>query len=183
MLYLWLLSQGLTIGSFHRIHGVADAFATRSFLDSLPLLFADNLKFIFISSNCENDLTHLINWNIANARPANHTETNTLTLKCVITVGFGMGTMVTVKSHENFSLIINGNLKWVDHVNEEVFKSRRSFYMSKSTVALKTPSKGKIQLYQSKVLSGLNYGSAICSPVFHCIWKKKGSPILSYLSF
>ena len=48
MLYLWLLSQRLTIDSFHRIHGVADIFATGSFLDSLPLLFADNLKFLLL---------------------------------------------------------------------------------------------------------------------------------------
>ena len=99
MLYLWLLSQGLTIGSFDRIDGVADVSATRSFIDSLPLLFADELKFL------------------ANILNEKNTETNTLTLKGVIKVDFEMGTLQIVKSHENFSLIVNGNLKRVHHVN------------------------------------------------------------------
>ena len=96
---MWLLSQGLTIGSFHRIDGVADVSATGSFIDSIPLFFADNLKFLM------------------NILTKQNTETNTLTLKGVIKVDFEMGTLKTVKSHENFSLIVNGNLKWVDHVN------------------------------------------------------------------
>ena len=75
MLYLWLLSQGLTSGSFHRIDGVADVSATGSFIDSIQLLFADDLKFL------------------PNILTKKYTETNTLTLKGVIKVDFEMGTL------------------------------------------------------------------------------------------
>ena len=62
-------------------------------------MFADDLKFL------TNTLTET------------NTETNTLTLKGVIKADFEMGTLQTVQSHEKFSLIVNGNLKWVHHVN------------------------------------------------------------------
>ena len=74
---MWLLSQGLTIGSFDRIDAAADVSATGSFIDSIPLLFADNLKFLM------------------NILTKKNTETNTLTLKGVIKVDFEMGTLET----------------------------------------------------------------------------------------
>ena len=92
------------------------------FFDSSPIMFADDLK-LLIYCNFQNDLTRFYNWNLANGTVANHTKTKTLTFKGIITVDCEMGKSEIVKSHKDFGLIINGNLKWVDHVNWKFYQT------------------------------------------------------------
>ena len=51
------------------------------FLDSIPWLFADDLKILFTSLNFQNDLSRLWNWNIANGMIANLDKTKCLAIK------------------------------------------------------------------------------------------------------
>ena len=118
------------------------------FVDSLPLLYANDAKLPFKSCDFRDNLLRLYNWNLANGKLANHTKTETLTFKGVIIVDCEMGKMEIVKSQKNPILIINGNLNWVDHVNYKVFKARRRFYKLKSLIPWTTPFKIVFQLFQ-----------------------------------
>ena len=157
--------QGSVLGAFLFLLVVNDL--STIFIDSLPLLFVDDLKLLCNSCNFQDDLTRLYTWNLENGMLANHTKT--LTFKGVMTVDCEMGTLEIVKSHEDLDLIINGNMKCVDHVNYKIFKARRCFLKLKSTIPWTTPSKSEFQLYQSVVLSVLLYGIAIWLPNLSCL--------------
>ena len=136
------------------------------FIDTLPLLSADDLKLLFTSCNFQEDF-FFFNWILANGVLANHTKTMSLSFKGILTVASEIGTLEMSNSDKDFGLIINGNLKWVNHVNYKNFKARSSCHKLNSTVPWTTPSKNGLQFCQSMVLSAL-HGSAIWSHTLSC---------------
>ena len=63
-----------------------------------------------------------------------------------------------VKLHKDLGIFIARDLKWPSHVQIQLNKARKAFFSPRYRIPSNTPSKTKLNLYTSMVLSILLYG-------------------------
>ena len=69
-----------------------------------------------------------------------------------------------VKLHKYLGIFIASDLKWPSHVQIQLNKARKTFFSLRYRILFNTPSKTKLNLYTSMVLSILLYGNPVWHP-------------------
>ena len=89
---------------------------------------------------------------------------NSSKTKCVPFAGKPAGllnayeSLENVKFHKNLGIFIASDLKWPSHVQIQLNKARKAFFPLTYLIPFITPSKTKLSVYTSMVLSILLYG-------------------------
>ena len=131
------------------------------FIDSIPWLFADDLKLFFQSLNFHDDLARLHSWNIAIGMLANSAKSKSLVFCGTVLVTINNEPIENVKSHKDLEVYFQSDLKWTTHLKFKLANALKAFHFLRNTAPWSTPSRVKLSLYSSTVLSIIMYGSPV----------------------
>ena len=124
------------------------------FLDCIPLLFADDLKLLSNSLSFHKGLARISNWNVSNGMIANFSKIKFLPFAGKPAVLLNASELLeNVKLHKDIGIFIASDLEWPSHVQVQLNKVRKAFFPLRYRILFKTPSKTKLNLYTSMVLS------------------------------
>ena len=99
-----------------------------TFLDSIPWLFADDLKLLFRSLNFENDIARLALWNLSNGMIANVEKTKCLLLSGDVTTRLCDEIIENVTLQKDLGLIVTSNLKWTNLIEYKIKQEEPSSF-------------------------------------------------------
>ena len=131
------------------------------FIDSIPWLFADDLNLLFQSLNFHDDLARLHSWNIANGMLANSAKSKSLVFCGTVLATINNERIENVNSHKDLGVYFQSDLKWTTHLKFKLSNALKAFHFLRNTVRWSTPSRVKLSLYSSTVLSIILYGSPV----------------------
>ena len=140
-------------------------------LDAFDWLYADDLKLLFKSLNFQNDLSKLMNWNIANGMLINASKTICISFKGHVQVDINSVPVENVINHSDLWVLISHKLKWEPHLKLKLSKANKSFFLLKQPIPWSSPSRVKLSLYSSTNLSVLLYASPVWNANFTMLRK------------
>ena len=140
-------------------------------MDAFAWLYADELKLLFKSLNFQNDLSKLMNWNVANIMLINASKTTCISFKGHNQVDINSVPFENIMNHSDLGVLISHNLKWEPHLKLKLSKASKSFFFLKQSIQWSLPSRVKLSLYSSTVLSVLLYASPVWNANFTILRK------------
>ena len=118
----------------------------------LPVFMRTTLL-LFKSLNFQNDLSRLMNWNIANGMLISAMKTTCISFKGHVQVDINSVPVENVVHHSDLGELISHNLKWEPHLKLKISKASKSFFLLKQSIQWSSPSRVKLSLYSSTFVS------------------------------
>ena len=139
-------------------------------INSDAFLFADDSKLHCystpIQTNIQDDVDGFTQWKNLNKMESNNEKCSLLSFNLNETpiVVIDGNVIAEVPFIKDLGVTVDRSLKWCEHVDNKLKKCYSAFHLLKRNIPFSTPSKTKLNLFQSCVLSILYYASQVWHP-------------------